>query len=153
MAQSAMKSAIGVPLYWESGANPTNEWQTWFSTFKMAVMAKENMHVDQLLRLDNRNVAFFLTLFVLEMTEITNDRSDFKKTVHRIGRSGGTFITNPQYILAFLRCPIDVSLFPFDQQFCNITVKDGQSVIKVKYKRFGFHQGEFLFCNSFIGQS
>ena len=46
-----MKSPIGVPSYWESGANPTNEWQTWFFTFKMAVMAKENMHVDQLLRL------------------------------------------------------------------------------------------------------
>ena len=97
------------------------------------------------LRKDNKNVAFFLTLFVLEMTEITDDRYDFKKTVHRIGRSGGTFITNPQYILAFLRCPIDVSLFPFDQQFCNITVTDGQSVINVKYKGFGFHQGEFLF--------
>ena len=51
MAQSAKKSPIGVPLYWESGANPTNEWQTWFSTFKMAVMAKENMHVDLLLRI------------------------------------------------------------------------------------------------------
>ena len=49
-AQS-IKSPIGVPLYWESGANPTIEWQTWFSTFKMAVMAKENMHVDHLLRL------------------------------------------------------------------------------------------------------
>ena len=48
MAQSARKSPIGVPLYWESGANPTIEWQTWFSTFKMAVMAKENLHVDQL---------------------------------------------------------------------------------------------------------
>ncbi|XP_075249774.1 neuronal acetylcholine receptor subunit non-alpha-2-like [Convolutriloba macropyga] len=77
------------------------------------------------------------------MTEITDDRYDFKKTVHRIGRSGGTFITNPQYILAFLRCPIDVSLFPFDQQFCNITVTDGQSVINVKYKGFGFHQVRF----------
>ena len=51
MAQSTKKSPIGVPLYWESGANPTNEWQTWFSTFKMAVMAKENMHVDLLLRI------------------------------------------------------------------------------------------------------
>ena len=50
MAQS-MKSPIGVPLFWESGANPSNEWQTWFSTFKMAVMAKENMHVDLLLRI------------------------------------------------------------------------------------------------------
>ena len=51
MAQSTMKSTIGVPLYWENGANPTNKWQTWLSNFKMAVMAKENMHVDQLLRL------------------------------------------------------------------------------------------------------
>ena len=51
MAQSTMKSPIGVPLFWESGANPANEWQTWFCTFKMAVMAKENMHVDLLLRL------------------------------------------------------------------------------------------------------
>ena len=51
MAQSTMKSSIGVTLSWESGANPTNEWQTWFSTFKMAVMAKENLHVDLLLRI------------------------------------------------------------------------------------------------------
>ena len=50
MAQS-MKSPIGVPLYCESGVNPTIEWQTWFCTFKMAVMAKENMHVDHLLHL------------------------------------------------------------------------------------------------------
>ena len=51
MAQSTIKSPIGVPLFWENGANPTNEWQTWFSTFKMKVKAKENLHVDLLLRL------------------------------------------------------------------------------------------------------
>ena len=45
-----MKSPIGVPLFWESRANPVIEWQMWFSTFKMAVMAKENMQVEQLLR-------------------------------------------------------------------------------------------------------
>ena len=50
MAQS-MKSPIGVPFYWESGKNPLIEWQTWFNAFKMAGMAKENMYVDQLLRL------------------------------------------------------------------------------------------------------
>ena len=49
MAQS-MKSPIGVPFFWESGANRSIEWQKWFSTFKMAVMAKENMQVEQLLR-------------------------------------------------------------------------------------------------------
>ena len=51
MAQSTMKSPIGVLLFWENRANPTNEWKTWYSTLKMAVMAKENMHVDLLLRL------------------------------------------------------------------------------------------------------
>ena len=50
MAQSK-KSPIGVPLFWESRANPTIEWQTCLSTFKMAVIAKEDMHMDQLLRL------------------------------------------------------------------------------------------------------
>ena len=50
MAQS-LKSPVGVPLYWESGANPPQEWPSWLSTFKLAVMAKENLHVDQLLRL------------------------------------------------------------------------------------------------------
>ena len=48
MAQP-MKSPVGVPLFWESGANPLIDWQAWFSTFKMAVMAKENMQVEQLL--------------------------------------------------------------------------------------------------------
>ena len=50
MAQS-LKSPVGVPLYWESGANPPQECPSWLSTFKLAVMAKENLHVDQLLRL------------------------------------------------------------------------------------------------------
>ena len=50
MAQSALKFPIGVPLFWESGANPNQEWAQWFSTFKLAVMAKENLKVDKLLR-------------------------------------------------------------------------------------------------------
>ena len=51
MAQSAsLKSPIGVPFFWESGANPGQEWTQWFSTFKLAVMAKENLKVDKLLR-------------------------------------------------------------------------------------------------------
>ena len=44
------KSPIGGPIFWETGANALNEWQAWFSTFKMAVMAKENMQVEQLQR-------------------------------------------------------------------------------------------------------
>ena len=50
MAQS-LKSPVGVPRYWELGASPPQEWPSWLSTFKLAVMAKENLHVDQLLRL------------------------------------------------------------------------------------------------------
>ena len=66
MAQS-MKPPIGVPLFWENGANPTNEWQTWSSIFKMAVMAKESMHVDQLLRLKpTPNDLFYPTIPTFE---------------------------------------------------------------------------------------
>ena len=58
-----MKSPVCVPFYWENEGNPTIEWQTWFSTFKMAVMAKENMHVDQLLRLKpTANDLFYPTI-------------------------------------------------------------------------------------------
>ena len=67
MAQSTIKSPIGVPLFWESGANPTNNWQTWFCTFKMAVMARENMHVDLLLRLKpTTNDVFYPIMPTLE---------------------------------------------------------------------------------------
>ena len=47
----SLKSPVGVPLYWESRANPPQEWPSWLSTFKLAVLAKENLHVDQLSRL------------------------------------------------------------------------------------------------------
>ena len=50
MAHSAIKSPIGVPLFWEAGGNPNHEWAQWFSTFKLAVMAKENLKADKLLR-------------------------------------------------------------------------------------------------------
>ena len=50
MAQSVLISPIGVPLFWEAGANPNQEWAQWLSTFKLAVMAKENLKVEKLLR-------------------------------------------------------------------------------------------------------
>ena len=50
MAES-LKSPVGVPLYCESGTSPPQEWPSWLSTFKLAVMAKKNLHLDQLLRL------------------------------------------------------------------------------------------------------
>ena len=51
MAQSAsIKSPLGFPLIWDNGANPEEEWEQWFFTLKLAVMAKENLKVDKLLR-------------------------------------------------------------------------------------------------------
>ena len=50
MTQSAsLNSPIGVPLFWDSGAYLGQEWAQWFSTFKLAIMAK-NLKVDKLLR-------------------------------------------------------------------------------------------------------
>ena len=51
MAQSAIRIPLGVPLFWESGANPPVEWSTWFGTLKMAIMARDNLQVDKLLKL------------------------------------------------------------------------------------------------------
>ena len=83
MAQSTMKSPIGVPLFWESGANPANEWQTWFCTFKMAVMAKEIMHVDLLLRLKpTANNLFYPIMPTLEeRIENTSEEENRKREI------------------------------------------------------------------------
>ena len=83
MAQSTMKSPIGVPLFWESGANPANEWQTWYCTFKMAVMAKKNMHVDLLLRLKpTANDLFYPIMPTLEeRIENTSEEENRKREI------------------------------------------------------------------------
>ena len=85
MAQSTMKSTIGVPLFWESGANQTNEWQTLFCTFKMAVMAKENMHVYLLLRLKpTTNDLFYPIMPTLEeRIENTSEEENRKPEIRR----------------------------------------------------------------------
>ena len=83
MAQSTMKSPIGVPLFWESGANPANEWQTLFCTFKMAVMAKENMHVDRLLRLKPtaNNLFYPIMPTYEERIETTSEEENRKREI------------------------------------------------------------------------
>ena len=48
---STQKFPIGVPLFWEAGANPGQEWSQGFSTFKLAAMTKENLKIDKLLRI------------------------------------------------------------------------------------------------------
>ena len=63
MAQSAIKTPLGVPVFWETGANPTTEWTTWFGTMKMAIMARDNLQVDKLLKLKpTREELFYPTL-------------------------------------------------------------------------------------------
>ena len=60
MAQSAsLKSPIGVPLFWDSGAFPGQELAQWFSTFKLAVLAKGNLKVDKLLRTKSTTADLF----------------------------------------------------------------------------------------------
>ena len=58
MAQLS-RSRIGVNLFWETGANPPTEWQTWLATFKMAVIAQPNLEVEKLLRLKPANAELF----------------------------------------------------------------------------------------------
>ena len=84
MAQPAMKSPIGVPLYWESGATPTNEWQTGFSTFQMAVMAKENMHMDPLLRIKPTAKDLFYPIMPLEeRVENASEEENRKREIRK----------------------------------------------------------------------
>ena len=50
MAQSQIKTLLGVPVFWESGANPPSDWSTWFGTLKRAIMARDNLQADKLLK-------------------------------------------------------------------------------------------------------
>ena len=51
MAQSAIaKSPFGVTLFWDKGPEPNITWEKWFSTAKLAIMPKESIQVDKLLR-------------------------------------------------------------------------------------------------------
>ena len=51
MAQSAFsRSPIGVALFWKKGAQPTTTWEKWITTTNLAISAKENIQVENLLR-------------------------------------------------------------------------------------------------------
>ena len=88
MAQS-LKYAVGIPLYWESGADPPQEWPSWLSTFKLAVMAKENLHVEQLLRLKPTNADLFYPTVPSyeEVIEGANDEETRKRQIRNERRS------------------------------------------------------------------
>ena len=75
MAQSS-RSPIGVNLFWETGANPPTEWQTWLATFKLAVMAQHKLEVDKLLPLKPaRTELFYPTMPTLD-DEFENETLD-----------------------------------------------------------------------------
>ena len=54
MAQSAseifLRSPMGIPFFWDSGMDPPVEWLTLATTLKLAIMAKNSIDVDSLLR-------------------------------------------------------------------------------------------------------
>ena len=55
MAQSAAavsiaRSPVGIPFFWESGMEPPVEWPIWAATLKLAIMAKNSINVDSLLK-------------------------------------------------------------------------------------------------------
>ena len=54
MAQPAAvtiaRSPVGIPFFWESGMEPPVEWPIWAATLKLAIMAKNSINVDSLLK-------------------------------------------------------------------------------------------------------
>ena len=52
MAQSAnpQRTPVGIPFYWDRGVDPPTEWPIWAATLKIAIIAKESINVDTLLR-------------------------------------------------------------------------------------------------------
>ena len=80
MAQSTLKSPIGVALFWEAVPNPNQEWAQWFSTFKLAVMAKENLEVEKLLRSKPTPAdLFYPTMPSLEDTRANETEEEARK--------------------------------------------------------------------------
>ena len=51
MAQSAIaKLLVGVAVFWDKTPQNKSVWEKWFSTAKLAIIAKETIQVDKLLR-------------------------------------------------------------------------------------------------------
>ena len=75
MAQSA-KTQLVVNLFWESGATPPIEWKQWFSTLKMAIMARDSIEVDKLLRLKPQPTDFFYPTLLTYEEEFEGEKED-----------------------------------------------------------------------------
>ena len=76
MAESAIKTPLGVPVFWENGANPTTEWTTWFRTLKMAIMARDNIQVDKLLKLKPTRAELFYPILTTYEDALEGETED-----------------------------------------------------------------------------
>ena len=81
------KALLGVPVFWESGANSLSEWSTWFGSLKMAIMARDNLIVDNLLKLKpTRTELFYPALPTYEDPFKVKTVDEERQRVQRNGR-------------------------------------------------------------------
>ena len=79
MAQSA-KTPLGVNPFWEQGATPPIEWKQWFSTLKMAIMARDSIEVDKLLKLKPQPTDLFYPTLPTYEEEFEGETEDEART-------------------------------------------------------------------------
>ena len=84
MAQPA-RSPLGVNSFWESGATPPLEWKKWFSTLKMAIMARDNIEVVKILKLKPQPIDLFYPTLPTYAEELEGETDE--KVRHREQRN------------------------------------------------------------------
>ena len=82
MAQSA-KTPLGVNPFWESGATPPIEWKQCFSTLKMAIMARDSIEVDKLLKLKPQPTDLFYPTLPTYDEEFEGEKEDEARNERR----------------------------------------------------------------------
>ena len=90
MAQSA-KTPLGVNPFWESGATAPIEWRQWFSTLKMAIMARDSIEVDKLLKLKPQPTDFS-TLHYQHTKKNLKERQKTRQEIENRGTKEGELI-------------------------------------------------------------
>ena len=75
MAQSA-KTPLGVNPFWEQGATPPIEWKQWLSTLKMAILARDSIEVDKLLKLKPQPTDLFYPTLPTYEAEFEGETED-----------------------------------------------------------------------------
>ena len=88
MAQSA-KTPLGVNPFWELGPTPPLEWKQCFSTLKMAIMARDKIEVDKLLKLKPQPTDLFyrtLPTYEEELEGETDEKARHREQRNARGR-------------------------------------------------------------------